>query len=488
MSVRLSEVAARLDREQLLAQGNATDIVLTGITDDSRNVSSGTLFCAWQGTARDSHDFVVSAAQRGAVAAIVERIVADARIPQLVVKDGRRAAAVAASVLYGSPEAKLTIAGVTGTNGKTTTTWIMRYLLSARYSVALIGTLGIFMPDGTLVAESLTTPGPVELARVLSALVDGGVTAISMEVSSHALDQGRVQALRFDAAVFTNLTRDHLDYHGTVDAYLDAKRSFAGLLRPGGAAIINADDPAWRGLDRSVPRAYRFSIRDSDAEIRARDIAISAERTRFVLTAGGAHAAVDLPLIGDYNVQNALGAAGACLAIGYDLDQVAQLLSSVPQVPGRLEKIHGDDYTVLRDYAHTPDALVNVLTTLRPITSGRLIVLFGAGGDRDRGKRPEMGAIAQRLADIAIVTSDNPRGENPDAIIDEITTGMRVGEYVRVVNRREAIAIALEMARPGDVIVLAGKGHETYQIIGSQKFDFDERAIVADLLGSEARA
>jgi UDP-N-acetylmuramoyl-L-alanyl-D-glutamate--2,6-diaminopimelate ligase len=479
-------MAARLDREHQLINAADTDALITGITDDSRRVSAGTIFCAWKGTSRDSHEFVATAAQKGAVAAIVERLVADAGIPQLVVKDGRRAAAIAASVMYGSPEAKLTIAGVTGTNGKTTTAWIMRHLLSARYSVALIGTLGIFMPDGTLVAESLTTPGPVELARVLSTLVDGGVTAISMEVSSHALDQGRVQALRFDAAVFTNLTRDHLDYHGTIEAYLAAKRSFTELLRPAGAAIINGDDPAWTGLETSAPRAYRFSLADRGAEIRARDVRVSAEGTHFVLDAEGASEVIELPLIGAYNVQNALGAAGACLAIGYSLPEVARLLETVPQVPGRLEKIHGNSYTVLRDYAHTPDALENVLTTLRPVTEGRLIVLFGAGGDRDRGKRPEMGEIAQRLADVAIVTSDNPRNENPDSIIDEITGGMRTGEFVRVVNRRDAIAIALEMARPGDVVVLAGKGHETYQIVGSQKLDFDERAIVAQLLGTEA--
>lgn len=488
MSVHFTEVRARLDRAKLLVHASDADVSITGITDDSRKVAAGTMFCAWRGTARDSHDFVAGAADKGAVAAIVERLVADAAIPQLVVKDGRRAAAIAASLVYGSPETRLTIAGVTGTNGKTTTAWIMRHLLSARYSVALIGTLGIFMPDGTLLSESLTTPGPVELARVLSTLVDRGVTAISMEVSSHALDQGRVQAVGFDAAVFTNLTRDHLDYHGTVEAYLGAKRSFTTLLRAGGTAVINADDAAWDGLGESAPRAIHFALDDAGAELRALDSVVTAEGTRFVLSYNGGRAAVELPLIGDYNVQNALGAAGACLALGYSLNDVAALLATVPQVPGRLEKIHTDDYTVLRDYAHTPDALENMLATLKPVTRGRLIVLFGAGGDRDRGKRPEMGAVAQRYADVAIVTSDNPRSENPDLIIDEIAAGMRAGEFVRIANRKEAIAAALDMARPGDVVVLAGKGHETYQIIGSQKHDFDERAIVAELLGQVAGA
>jgi UDP-N-acetylmuramoyl-L-alanyl-D-glutamate--2,6-diaminopimelate ligase len=483
--LRLRAVSERLALEHLLLKDSDVDVAITAITDDSRAVAPGSLFCAWQGTERDSHDFVASAAQRGATAAIVERFVADAAIPQLLVKDGRRAAAVAASVVFGSPETRLTIAGVTGTNGKTTTAWIMRHLLAGRYSAALLGTLGILLPDGKpLVAESLTTPGPVELAHVLSSLVDRGVNAIAMEVSSHALDQGRVQALRFDAAVFTNLTRDHLDYHGTLTAYLETKRGFTRLIKPKGAAIINADDAAWAGLDQDAPRALRFSIRDQTADVRAEDIVVTAEGTRFVLSAGAERAQIDLPLVGDYNVQNALGAAGACISLGYTVAEIAQRLASLPQVPGRLEKIHTDSFTVLRDYAHTPDALERVLTTLRPVTRGRLIALFGAGGDRDRGKRSEMGAIAQRLADIAIVTSDNPRTENPDVIIDEITGGMRVGEYVRVVNRKEAIAIALELARPGDVVILAGKGHETYQIIGTQKISFDERAIVAELVGS----
>ncbi|HEX6559992.1 MAG TPA: UDP-N-acetylmuramoyl-L-alanyl-D-glutamate--2,6-diaminopimelate ligase, partial [Longimicrobiales bacterium] len=484
LAVRLSDVAARLQGEDMLVQSVDSDVVVSGISDDSRSVGPGVLFCAWQGTTRDSHQFVATAAHKGAAAAIVERVLGDVQIPQLLVRDGRRAAAVAASVLYGSPENRLTITGVTGTNGKTTTAWIMHHLLAARYSAALIGTLGIFLPDGKpLLAESLTTPGPVELARVLAALVEQRVTAIAMEVSSHALDQGRVQALRFDAAVFTNLTRDHLDYHGTVEAYRGVKRSFAGLLRPTGTAVINADDAAWSGLENDAPNALRFSTNQADADIHAEDIEINADGTRFVLVARGERAPVALPLVGDYNVQNALGAAGACIALGYTVAEVADLLATTPQVPGRLEKIHADGYTVLRDYAHTPDALENVLTTLRPVTQGRLIVLFGAGGDRDKGKRPEMGAIAQRLADVAIVTSDNPRSENPDAIIDEITAGMRVGEFVRSVNRKEAIGMALEMARPGDVVLLAGKGHETYQVIGTQKIDFDERAIVAELLG-----
>jgi UDP-N-acetylmuramoyl-L-alanyl-D-glutamate--2,6-diaminopimelate ligase len=481
-------ISAICEQNQLLVRGPDSDANVTGITDDSRAVRSGDIYCAWRGTTRDSHDFVRNAQQSGAAAALVERVVEGIDIPQIVVKDGRRAAALAANAVFGNPAEQLVVAGVTGTNGKTTTAWIMRHVLNARYSAALIGTLGIFLPDGKpLQAESLTTPGPVELARVLSQLVERGVNAISMEVSSHALDQGRVYALRFDAAVFTNLTRDHLDYHGTLEAYLDAKRSFVDLLRSGGAAVINADDSAWQGLEQRAQRAFRFGIARNDADVSAEEIDFRADGTRFTLAWQDQRANVDLPLLGDYNVQNALGAAAASLSLGYPLKDVARLLSTVPQVPGRLEKIYASEFTVLRDYAHTPDALERVLETLRQIVEGRILVVFGAGGDRDKGKRPEMGAIAQRLADVVIVTSDNPRTESPESIIDDIVAGMRTGEFARMVNRKEAIAEALRSARKGDVVLLAGKGHETYQIVGSQKFDFDERVIVGDLMKTAGR-
>jgi UDP-N-acetylmuramoyl-L-alanyl-D-glutamate--2,6-diaminopimelate ligase len=478
----LRAIIDEIQRRGLLvsAPDDAADV--TGITDDSRSVRRGDLYCAWRGTTRDSHDFVAGAVHNGATAVLVERALDGITIPQIVVRDGRRGAAIAANIVFGNPVSRLVIAGVTGTNGKTTTAWIMRHLLSARYSAALIGTLGIFLPDGKpLQAESLTTPGPVELARVLSELVQSGVNAISMEVSSHALDQGRVHALRFDAAVFTNLTRDHLDYHGTLEAYLDAKKSFVELLRDNGTAIINTDDAAWQDLEQRAQRALRFGIARDDADVSAQDIDFRADGTRFALTYEGERAQVDLPLLGDYNVQNALGAAAACLSLGWTVAEVAEALSGVPQVPGRLEKIHTSNFTVLRDYAHTPDALERVLLTLRDIVTGRIIAVFGAGGDRDKGKRAEMGEIAQRLADVAIVTSDNPRSESPEAIIDDIAAGMKTGEYARIVNRREAIAEALRSARNGDVVLLAGKGHETYQIVGSQKLEFDERAIVAEL-------
>jgi len=482
--VRLSEIVARLEREGLVVRAPSDDVVITGIRDDSRRVGPGDLFCAWAGTAADAHRFVPAAESAGAVAALVERPVSESAIPQVVVRDGRRSAAVAAAVVFGDPAASLILAGVTGTNGKTTTVWLTRHLLSAKHRAASLGTLGVILPDGSVLpgSEALTTPGPVDLAATLRLLVDRGVDVVAMEVSSHALDQGRVHALEFDAAVFTNLTRDHLDYHGTFEAYLAAKRKLVERLRAGGTAVVNADDPAWSGLCDQAPRSLRFAIGEA-AEVRAEGVELGAFGARFRLVTPEGTVPVDLPLLGGFNVQNALGAAAAGLALGLSPAEVAEGLRMTPQVPCRLEVIAVTPCPVLRDYAHTPDALERALEALRPLVPGRLVVVFGAGGDRDRGKRPLMGAVADRLADVAIVTSDNPRTEDPEAIIDEIVAGMSRGTHERIVNRRAAIARALEVARPGDVVLLAGKGHETYQILGTERVPFDEREIVTDLLG-----
>jgi UDP-N-acetylmuramoyl-L-alanyl-D-glutamate--2,6-diaminopimelate ligase len=483
-AVRLSAVAQRLRAAELLVDGTARDPGITGVTADSRLLRAGDLYCAWRGTAADAHDHVGAAAAAGAAAALVERQIPEVDLPQLVVRDGRRAAALGAAVVYGDPQKALRTVGVTGTNGKTTTVWILRHLLSAYQPTASLGTLGLILANGEPLpgSEALTTPGPVELARTLRFLVQRGVRALAMEVSSHALEQGRVHALDFDVAVFTNLSRDHLDYHGTLEAYLEAKLLLGGMIRPGGAAVVNADDPAWSRLNPRDRRTLRFSEQRRDVEVRATGVELGPFGARFECVYGGERAQVALPLLGGFNVQNALAAAAALLALGHRLDEVAARLATVPQVPGRLERIAAEPCTVLRDYAHTPDALERTLQTLRPLTAGRLIVVFGAGGDRDRGKRPLMGEAAARHADVAIVTSDNPRTEDPAAIIDEITAGMGGGEHVRIVDRREAIAHALTIASADDVVLLAGKGHEDYQIVGREKRPFDERLIVRDLL------
>jgi UDP-N-acetylmuramoyl-L-alanyl-D-glutamate--2,6-diaminopimelate ligase len=468
---------------------------ITDLVDDSRKVQAGAAFIAVRGAAQDGHAWLPKARELGAAMAIVEDVAAAdaAGLPALVVRDGRRAAAVAAAAAFDWPARQLLLVGVTGTNGKTTTVGLLRHLLDAPDApAASIGTLGVLlgsageeMPGG----GGLTTPGPVELQRLLRALVDRGVRRVAMETSSHALDQRRVEGLSFAAAVFTNLTRDHLDYHGTMEAYREAKLRLVGLLARDGVACINADDPAWRGIE-NAPRLVTWGS-DPQAQVSARDVVFGSTGSRFLLVApAGAHA-VSLPLIGDFNVANALGAAAAALALGMSVREVAEKLSNAPQVPGRLERLRTAP-TVLRDYAHTPDALERALLAVRPFTRAadgdapgatpsRLIVLFGCGGDRDRGKRPEMGRIAEQLADVTIVTSDNPRTEDPERILDDIEAGMTGQGHRRIADRREAIAEALRLAAPHDVIVLAGKGHETYQIRGTTSYPFDEREIVAEL-------
>jgi UDP-N-acetylmuramoyl-L-alanyl-D-glutamate--2,6-diaminopimelate ligase len=307
-------------------------------------------------------------------------------------------------------------------------------------------------------------------------MVQCGVTHVAMEASSHSLDQGRLDGLAFAAGVFTNLTRDHLDYHGTMEAYLSAKLRLSALLRLGGLEVINLDDEAWQGMPDHTPR-LTFGVHPA-ADVRATDIVLDAAGSRFHLSGRFGPADVALPLLGDFNVANALAAAATALGLGRPIGDVVQRLAGAPQVPGRMERIAETPCIVLRDYAHTPDALERALTSLRPLTEGRIIVLFGCGGDRDKGKRPIMGRIAAELSDLAIATSDNPRTEDPGAIIDDIEQGMGGMPHLRIVDRLAAIHAALNEARAGDTVLLAGKGHETYQVIGTEKLPFDEREIV----------
>lgn len=389
----------------------------------------------------------------------------------------------AAAAQYGYPALSLRTIAVTGTNGKTTTVNILRALLDLPVApAASIGTLGVLVGiEGRTIPGGLglTTPGPDELQRVLRELADAGVRSVAMEVSSHALDQHRIHGVTFDAAVFTNFTRDHLDYHGTMEEYFAAKAKLVGYIKGSGAAVVNADQPEWQSLP-IAPRLLTYGIHNGD--VRAEDIAFDATGSSWTLHAGDDSASVRIPLVGDFNVINALAAATAALSVGIPLRAIARLLSMVPQIPGRLELI-AESPPIIRDYAHTPDALVRSLAALRPFVSGKLILVFGAGGDRDPGKRPLMGAAAEAGADRVIVTSDNPRTENPETIIDEIERGM-TGKHDRQSDRRKAIARAIEIASPGDTILLAGKGHETYQVVGTEKRPFDERQIVAELLGT----
>jgi UDP-N-acetylmuramoyl-L-alanyl-D-glutamate--2,6-diaminopimelate ligase len=359
-----------------------------------------------------------------------------------------------------------------------------------------MGTLGLIGPDGEVVPDTsgLTTPGPVQLANELEWLVEQGVTTVSLEASSHALDQRRLDGIQVEAAVFTNLTRDHLDYHASFAAYRDAKARLLLLVRPGGGVVVNGADPAWSGLPPVRDRLIIGRIEGEELagappcegerlpDLVAQELDLSGGGSRFRVRWGGDEAAVSLPPLGRFNVENALAALGAGLLLGVGLQEGVTALVDAPAPLGRLEVTVRDPVPVILDYAHTPDALRRVLETLRPLYPGRLILVFGAGGDRDREKRPEMGRVAVQGADRIIVTSDNPRTEDPDAIIDEILAGMRGATFERITDRREAIARALEVAEPGDAVLLAGKGHETYQIVGTEKRPFDERKIVREIL------
>jgi UDP-N-acetylmuramoyl-L-alanyl-D-glutamate--2,6-diaminopimelate ligase len=471
----------------LVAVAGTLPEYVDAITDDSRAAKPGGIFVAVRGVDRDGHDYLAAAEQGGVTAAIVEDADATA-LPALVVTDARRAAAIAAATFYGEPAHELQFVGVTGTNGKTTTVGMLRHLLDDLYvRAASIGTLGVLVGSDGVPLEGgagLTTPGPIELQRILRELVKAGVGIVAMEVSSHSLHQRRVEGIHFAAAVFTNFTHDHLDYHGTMEAYFAAKAELVHLLSPDGAAIVNADDPAWRALP-VAPRLVTFGTFDGAAvatDVSAELVRNTRRGSSWVLATPAGNAPVELPLIGDFNVANALGAAAAAFALGRAPEEIAARLGTLPQVPGRLEII-GEQPTVLRDYAHTPDALERALAALRPFTSGKLIVVFGAGGDRDRGKRPLMAQIADRLADTVVVTSDNPRTEDPERILDDIVAPLAPERFERIADRRAAIARAIALADPArDVVLLAGKGHETYQIRGTVKHHFDEREIVQEIL------
>jgi UDP-N-acetylmuramoyl-L-alanyl-D-glutamate--2,6-diaminopimelate ligase len=481
MSRTLQDLASVLRREGLLTAPPGADPAVAGVTADSRTVVPGMVYVAVRGSQADGHRFVPEAAGRGALAVVVERSV-NAGIPELVVQDGRRAAVALGRYWYGDPASHLTLIGVTGTNGKTTTTALVRHLLNADSGAGSIGTLGAFDGTGTPVestAGSLTTPGPIDLQATLAQLVTRGVLRVAMETSSHSLDQGRLDGLTFAAGLFTNLTRDHLDYHGTMASYLAAKLRLDGLLAVDGIQVVNADDPAWRALPGGR-RRVTFGT-EGAADVRAEELQLGNSGTTFRLITPAGRGLVRLPLLGEFNVSNALAAAGAALGLGRPLGEILERLDSAPQVPGRMERLASEPAVILRDYAHTPDALERALGSLRPLTPGRLLVVFGCGGDRDRGKRPVMGRIAASLADLAVVTSDNPRTEDPERILDDVERGMGEAPRRRIADRREAIAAALDAARPGDTVLLAGKGHETYQVIGTQKVPFDERDIVRGL-------
>lgn len=486
--MRLSALAEAVPHRQV----GSGDPEVSAVTHDSRRAAPGALFAAFDGTRLDGRAFLGDAVGRGAVAALgLAPAPAALAVPYLEVESPRRAAGLLASRLHGEPSERLVMAGVTGTSGKTTTTLLLDAVLGTRHRKrGLFGTLVYRAAGGDAAAleASRTTPEATDLQPMLAALAAEGGTAATMECSSHALVLERLAGCRFDVAVFLNLSRDHLDFHGDLDTYFEAKARLFGLLKPSAMAVVNAADPYGRRLLARLPSGRRVSFSlDGEADVRAvASFSNTGTRLEVTVPRTGSAFTVSSPLLGRPNAENLLAAAAAGLALGVPGDEIAHALGSVAAIPGRLERIeNGLGITVLVDYAHKPGALEGVLATVRPIAEtagGRVVVVFGCGGERDRGKRPEMGAIAARLADVVVVTSDNPRGEDPGAILDEIRPGVEsvAGGAARalfVTDRRAAVAAALERARRGDVVLLAGKGHETYQEMNGRREPFDDREV-----------
>ena len=466
---------------------------------NSREIERGDLFVALRGSAHDGHRFIADAVERGAKAVVLEDDSAmpdsyfmHAGVAKVVVTDSRIALAQMSAAYFGNPSARLQLVGVTGTNGKTTTAYLVRSILDSRGSkTGLIGTIEYAVGD-RIVPATHTTPESLELNGLLARMADEGCSAAVMEVSSHALQQHRVHGLAYRAAVLTNLTQDHLDYHGTMQAYFEAKKMLFENLEPGSWGIVNLDDE-WgkKVLDATCGRTLTYGIHGS-AGVRARDISLSMRGTVFTIVHAGEETAIDSPLVGRFNVSNILAAFATGIALGIPKPAMQQAIRSMKCVRGRFETLaspHG--WTAVVDYAHTPDALEKTLEAVHDVfdsgVRGRVITVFGCGGNRDRTKRPKMARVAAGLSDITVITSDNPRHENPERIIDEIMTGVPDGARVfREPDRREAIGTALRLAAPGDVVLIAGKGHETYQVVGDQKLDFSDREVVEAFMRSQA--
>ncbi|HHT72653.1 MAG TPA: UDP-N-acetylmuramoyl-L-alanyl-D-glutamate--2,6-diaminopimelate ligase [Firmicutes bacterium] len=454
------------------------DVDITSIVYDSREAQPGSLFVAVPGFRFDGHDYAAAAVQRGAVALMVERLLPDLPVPQVVVEDARAALGLVGAAFYGHPSRKLRVIGVTGTNGKTTTTYMIRSILQrAGHTVGLIGTIETVVGNRSSASER-TTPESLDLQRILAEMVEEGCDYAVMEVSSHALELKRTDGIAFRCGVFTNLTQDHLDFHKTPEDYF---RSKAKLFKQvAGFGVVNFDDP--KGLSmaaESKAPVVGYGV-EREAQVRAGDVVVEAKGTAYSLHTPWGTARLKLPVTGQFNVYNSLAAAAVCLGEGISLAAVRDGLEALQGVPGRFELIDvGQPFAVIVDYAHTPDGLDNVLRTARAMTAGRVVVVFGAGGDRDRSKRPIMGEIAARLGDLVIITSDNPRSEDPEEICAEIAAGVRRAtgseDYVVEPDRRTAIRLAVASARPGDTVLIAGKGHEAYQEIQGVRTHFDDR-------------
>lgn len=459
------------------------ELEISGVSYDSRKTEKGDMFVAIRGFEADGHKFIPKAVENGAAVILCEEK-PSCDIPYVLVSDSRYGLAIVSRDFFGDPASEMTMIGITGTSGKTSSSYLIKHMLESKLDakVGLIGTNGNMIGDEFLHTEH-TTPESYELHKLFRHMADSGCTHVVMEVSSHSLTLERVAGIHFDVALYTNLSQDHLDFHGTMEEYAAAKRKLFSMCSLG---CFNLDD-AWADFmrDGASCRTMTFSTEKNEADLVAKDIRLTADGVRFASVSGDEISMTKLGIPGMFSVYNALGIMSVGLALGLSLADCSDAMSSAKGVKGRLEIVPtGRDFSVVIDYSHKPDALEKVLKTLKPVTRGRLIALFGCGGDRDKLKRPIMGRIAADNADLVVVTSDNPRTEDPDEIIREIVAGMKDKRTPTKVicDRREAIAWAIDNAAPGDVLLLAGKGHEDYQVVGHEKHHMDEREIVSDCL------
>ncbi|CAN7445595.1 UDP-N-acetylmuramoyl-L-alanyl-D-glutamate--2, 6-diaminopimelate ligase [Paenibacillus sp. LjRoot153] len=467
------------------------DTEITGIEADSRKIKKGDLFLCIPGLTADGHDYAPKAIELGASALVTERVL-DVPVPQLVVKDARYAMAALSAHFFGYPSKELKIIGITGTNGKTTSTYLLEKIIADQgYATGLMGNIHIKIGDEYIENKATNTQEALELQRILRKMADAGTDYCIMEVSSHGLDMGRVKGIQFRSGIFTNLTQDHLDYHKTMEGYAAAKGLLFSRLGNGFSkdpnarqyAILNADDEASQTFHRlTAAQVITYGI-ENDCDVRASDIRMTSQGTEFQLHSFAGEAFFRMQLVGKFNVYNVLGAIAAALAEGIPLEAIRISLERIAVVEGRMEVVNeGQDYLVLVDYAHTPDGLENALSTVSEFAEGKIITVFGCGGDRDRTKRPIMGKVAAHYSDYVFVTSDNPRTEDPEAILADIEPGLKdvhypENQYILLADRKKAIQKAIEEAGPKDVILIAGKGHETYQDIMGVKHDFDDRLV-----------
>lgn len=460
--------------------GDANTEIL-GLCYDSRKVKNGDLFFCISGFETDGHKYAASAVEKGASALVVTRKL-DIDIAQIIVSDDRKAMANISAAFYGNPQNKMKMIGITGTNGKTTTTYMLKRIAEAAgHKVGIVGTIANIIGDEKIDAER-TTPESPDLFKLLYEMHEKGCTLVAMEVSSHSLDLRRVDGIKFDVGIFTNLTQDHLDYHKTIEEYAKAKKKLFSMCK---TAVANTDDGYGKYMIEECCDSHAFGI-DNNQEFCAENIALSSNGAQYILNYNGNKKHVKINIPGRFSVYNSLGSIAAMYLLGIDLDIIIESLADFRGVPGRFEVLDngGNDFTIVLDYAHTPDSLENILSTAKGFAKGRIVAVFGCGGDRDNKKRPIMGEISGNMSDFTIITSDNPRTEDPAAIIGQIEEGIKrtSGKYITIQSRKDAIFYALKNAQKDDFIILAGKGHETYQEINHIKHHFDEKEVVAELL------